>query len=222
MKNIFILLILTSLSSLAASTNVDYAALPGIIANEDMFGMVLSAETNSLKSGVWIDNTNHTIVIQNGEVVGRVAASMLNMSTNKINFWEHWPRDLDYKIKLIDSKGNEVQKTAYGKKFGRPPKQNPDGININPNNINPYWHDPRTYGLRGWAVLPRGDILNESSDHNPVKSLPKCFEIRKPGNYKFTLIHHIYVTEQRTNGLFLKPITFSPVTVDVRVESVGK
>jgi hypothetical protein len=208
MKNIFILWILTTLSCFAADTNIDYAALPGEIANEDMFGMVLSAETNSLKGGIWINDTNHTIVIRSGEVVGRAAVAMLNMSTNQIYFWEHWPRDLDYQIKLLDNKGNEVPKTAYGQRFGRPPRRNPDNMPA----------DTYKYGLHNWAVLPKGDILDESSDYNPVKSLPKCFEIEKPGNYKLTLIHRIYVTERRTNDVFLKPITFSPVTVDVRVE----
>jgi hypothetical protein len=227
MKIPLLIFILASWSCNAADTNIDYADLPREIANEDMVGMVLSAETNSLKSGIWINDTNHTIVVRNGEVTGerssQATVAMLNMSTNEVHFWYFWPSSyLEYQIRLVDDKGNEVPKTAYGKRFGRPPKQNPDGININPNNMNPYWNDPRKYGLFNWAIMPQGDILEGPSDFNPVSSLPKCFEIEKPGNYKFTLIRHIYVTEQRTNGLFLKPITFSPVTVDVRVESMRK
>jgi hypothetical protein len=225
MKNVFILWILISLSCLAADTNINYADLPRQIANEDMFGMVLSAETNSLKSGVWINDTNHIIVIRNGEVTGepssQATVAMLNMSTNKISFWYFWPStDLQFQIKLVDDKGNEVPKTAYGKRFGRSPKRNPDNASVT---------DGRRFGLNNMSIFPLGDYLvgpgsyiDGPSDYNPVRSLPKCFEIEKPGNYKFTLIRHIYVTEQRTNGLFLKPITFSPVTVDVRVESIGK
>ncbi len=220
MKNIFILWILISLSGLAADTNINYADLPREIANEDMYGMVLSAETNYLKSGVWMDNTNHILAVRNGEIVDQHATvAMLNISTNKISFWYFWPStDLQFDIKLVDNKGDEVRKTTYGKGFGRSPKQNPDGININPNNINPYWHDPRKYGLNNISILPQGDILEETFAYNPIRSLPKCFEIKEPGNYKLTLIRHIYITEQRTNGIFLKPITFSPVTVDVLVE----
>lgn len=228
MKSTFIFWILTSLSCLASDTNIiNYADLPREIANEDMPGMVLSAETNSLKSGVWMDDTNHILVVRNGEVIDkRATVAMLNTSTNKISFWYFWPStELQFQIKLVDAKGNEVPKTSYGKRFGRPPKQNPDGININPNNINPNWNDPRKFGLNSMSILPLGDYLvgpgsylDGPSDYNPVRSLPKCFAIEKPGNYKFTLIRRIYVTEQRTNGLFLKPITFSPVTVDVRVE----
>ena len=213
MKNILFVWIVTSLSCLAADTNINYADLPREIANEYMFGMVLSGETNSLKSGVWMDNASHVIVVRNGEVVGRAAPVMLNMSTNKIHFWYFWPStDLNYQIKLIDDRGNEVSKTAYGERFGRPPKQNIDNLDVLGA------HDPRSYGLDNTAIMPQGDILDEF-DYNPVKSLPKCFEIEKAGNYKFTLIHKVYVTEQRTNGLFLKPITFSPVTVDVVVQT---
>jgi hypothetical protein len=227
MKNIFLVWILISFSGLAADTNINYADLPKEIANEDMIGMVLSAETNFLKSGVWINDTNHIIVIRNGEVTGeqssQATTAILNMSTNEIHFWYFWPStDLQFQIKLVDDKGHEVPKTPYGKRFGRSPKENPDGININPNNINQHWNDPRKYGLRNWAIMPQGDILDGSSDYNPIRSLPKCFEITEPGNYKLTLIRHIYVTEQRTNGLFLKPVTFSPVNVDVYVEKDPK
>ena len=87
MKYICIIWILTSLSCLAASTNMDDAALTVEIANEDMFGMVLSAETNSLKSGIWMDDTNHILVVQNGEMVDQHATVVtLNTSTNKISF----------------------------------------------------------------------------------------------------------------------------------------
>jgi hypothetical protein len=225
MKNILVIWLLTSFSCLATDTNINYADLPREEANEDMFGMVLSAETNSLKSGVWINDTNHIIVIRNGEVTGEQSSkptvAMLNTSTNKISFWYFWPStDLQFQIKLVDDKGNEVPKTAFGKRFGRPPKQNPDGIRIIP-----YAKDPRKFGLDNMSILPLGDYLvgpgsylDGPSDYNPVRSLPKCFEIEKPGNYKFTLIRRIYVDEQRTNGLFLKSITFSPVTVDVHVE----
>ena len=68
------------------------------------------------------------------------------------------------------------------------------------------------------SILPQGDFLEETMRYNPIRSLSKCFEIKEPGNYKLTLTRHIYITEQRTNGLFLKAITFSPVTVDVRVD----
>lgn len=215
-----IVLILSSFSCLATNTNIDYADIPRQIANEDMFGMVLSAETNFLKSGVWINDANHILVVRNGEIVDRRATvAMLNTSTNKISFWLFWPStDLQFQIKLVDDKGNEIPKTAYGKLFGRPPKQNPNGININPNNINPYWNDPHKYGLNSMTILPQADFLDETMRYNPIRSLPKCFEIEKPGNYKFTLIRHVYITEQRTNGQFLRQITFSPVTVDLLVE----
>src|ERR1035438_10092150 len=129
MKNILVIWLLTSFSCLATDTNINYADLPREEANEDMFGMVLSAETNSLKSGVWINDTNHIIVIRNGEVTGEQSSkptvAMLNTSTNKISFWYFWPStDLQFQIKLVDDKGNEVPKTAFGKRFGRPPKQN--------------------------------------------------------------------------------------------------
>jgi hypothetical protein len=87
----------------------------------------------------------------------------------------------------------------------------------NPDNM-PALNIQKKYGLDIFGVLPKGDTLHDFSDYDPVKFLPKCFEMEKPGNYKLTLIHHIYVTERRTNGVFLKPITFSPVTIDVRVE----
>jgi hypothetical protein len=108
MKNILIIWILAAISCFATETNIDYAALPEEIANEDMFGMVLSAETNSLKSGVWINNTNHVIVIQNGQVIGRVNLAMLNTSTNQVSFWWFWPStDLQYEIKLVDDEGKK-------------------------------------------------------------------------------------------------------------------
>jgi hypothetical protein len=215
MKNIFILWILTSLLCLAADTNINYATLDKEIADENMPGMVLSAETNFLKSGVWISGTNPVLIIRNGEMVDQHATVVtLNTSTNKIYFWYFWPStDLQFQIKLVDDKGNEVTKTAYGEVFGRPPKQNPDGIRIIP-----YAKDPRRYGLNNMSILPQGDFLEETMRYNPIRSLPKCFEIENPGNYKLTLTRRIYVDEQRTSGLFLKPITFSPVTVDVRVE----
>lgn len=216
MKNLFILWILTLFSCLAEDTNIDYADLPRQIANENMPGMVLSEETNSLKSGVFINSTNHVLVIRNGEVVDeRATIVTLNTSTNQIHFWYFWPStDLQFQIKLVDDKGNEVPKTDYGKRFGSPPKQNPDGIRIIP-----YAKDPRKYGLDNMSIPPQGDFLEETMRYNPIRSLPKCFEIKKPGNYKFGLTRQIYIAEQRTNGLFLKPITFSPVTVDVRVEN---
>lgn len=156
-----------------------------------------------------------------GDQSSKPTVAMLNTSTNKISFWYFWPStDLQFQIKLVDDNGNEVPKTAFGKRFGRPPNQNPDGIRIIP-----YAKDPRRYGLDNMSILPLGDYLvgpgsylDGPSDDNPVRSLPKCFEIKKPGNYKFTLTRHIYVTEQRTNGFFLKSITFLPVTVNVRVE----
>ena len=72
-------------------------------------------------------------------------------------------------------------------------------------------------GLQREGVLPKGEILCGGSKFDPVRDISKCFGLGKPGNYKFTLIHHIYVTEHHTNGYFLKPITFSPVTVNVKV-----
>lgn len=50
MKNILVIWLLTSFSCLATDTNINYADLPKEEANEDMFGMVLSAETNFLKA----------------------------------------------------------------------------------------------------------------------------------------------------------------------------
>jgi hypothetical protein len=211
MKNIIFFWILISLSCMAADTNIDYSNLSRQIANEDMVGMVLSAETNSLKSGVWMDDTNHILVVRNGEMVDqRATVVTLNMSTNKIWFWYFWPStDLQFQIKLVDDKCNEVPKTAYGKRFGRPLKHNLDNTSVT---------DGRRSGLDNMSILPQGDFMEETMRYNPIRSLPQCFQIEKPGNYKFTLIRHIYVTEQSTNGFFLKPITFSPVTVDVRVE----
>ena len=51
-------------SSYTLDTNIDYAALPKEIAEEDMFGMVLGAETNSLKSGMWELNPARYFIIE--------------------------------------------------------------------------------------------------------------------------------------------------------------
>ena len=218
MKEIFTIFILAALSCFATNTNIDYAALPKATANEDMYGMVLSNETNFLKSGVWINDTNHTIIVRNGEVADkRATVAMLNMSTNEIHFWYFWPStDLQFDIKLVDDKGNEVQKTAYGQRFGHISMRDPDNLDVLGA------HGPRTYGLRNWAIMPQGELLEESFDYNPVRSLPRCFKTEKPGNFQFTLIRHIYMSELITNHYVLKPVTFSPVVVNVRVESIKK
>ena len=210
MKNILIIWIFTLLPCFATNTNIDYAAIPAEHAEEDAPNMILSAETNFLKSGVWINNSNHVLVVQNGQMVSQATLAMLNMSTNLSHFWWFWPStELQYQIKLVDDDGHIVPKTSYGNKFGRPPKRNPDNVWV---------IDAQKYGLHIAGVLPKGDTLHEFSVYDPVQFLPKCFEMEKPGNYKLTLIHDIYVAERRTNGVFLKQITFSPVTVNVRVE----
>ena len=210
MKNIFILWIFTSLSCFAADTNVDYAANAAMVAKEDALSMVLSEETNSMKSGVWINNSNHVITVQNGRMVSEAHLAMLNTSTNKASFWMFWPStDLGYAINLVDGDGNIVTKTSFGKRFGRTPSKSPD--NLPASNM-------QNLGLQIGGISPKGEISCGGSQFDPVRDISKCFEMEKPGDYKLTLIHKIYVTESRTNGVFLKPVTFSPVTVDVRVE----
>lgn len=208
MKIKFLICMLAALSCFAADTNIDYAA---IAAEEDAPNMILSEETYSLRSGVWINNSNHVIVIQNGKTVSQASAAMLNMSTNGVTFWWFWPStDLQYEIKMLDDQGRIVPKTSYGKRFGRTPSKNPDGKPA---------LDTQRFGLHISGLLPKGDIFCGGSNFDPVKDIPKCFKLGKPGNYKFTLIHRIYIVESRTNGSFLKRVTFSPVTVDVRVEN---
>ena len=208
MKIIFLICMLAALSCFAASTNIDYAA---IAAEEDAPNMILSEETNSLRSGVWINNSNHVIVVQNGKMISQASLAMLNTSTNQVTFWSFWPStDLQYEIKLVDGEGNIVPKTSYGERFGRIPSKNPD--NLPASNM-------QKLGLQLGGVLPKGEIFCGGSKFDPVRDISKCFDLEKSGNYKFTLIHHIYVVEPRTNGYFLKRVTFSPVLVDVKIEN---
>jgi hypothetical protein len=188
------------------------------ITKDDLPALLLSEETNFLKSGFYIGGvpglmfTNLFILIRNGGVVNStVCLAMLNTSTNKVNYWTPWPKNVEsqFEIELLDGQGKPVSKTLLGKKFGQSspqiPKETPD-------------YKAQRHGLSGEFLPPKGDTLYSMVEFDPKKDIPRCFEIKKPGNYKLILIHHIYVAERRTNGVFLKPITFSPVTVDVRVE----
>lgn len=204
---------LATFSSFAAGTNVDYSSLAAHAAEEDAPAMVLSEETNGLKSGVWINNSNHLIVIQDGKMIGEASLALVNMSTNDVFFWFFWPSsESGYEIKLVDDRGHIVPKTAYGKRFGRPPSKNPDNLHVE----NPGM--PQRLGLSPSGLSAKGEQFYGGPTFDPVRDIPKCFEIDKLGNYKFIIINHIYVAESRTNGSFLKRITFSPVTVNVRVE----
>ena len=85
---LFILLLIGRLCK-AADTNgaLSYEAL---VAQTDAPFLVLSEETNSLKAGLYINNTNHVIQIKNGEVVNEVDLAMLNTSTNTAYYFYSW------------------------------------------------------------------------------------------------------------------------------------
>ncbi|MGA2280401.1 MAG: hypothetical protein ABSG80_08880 [Verrucomicrobiota bacterium] len=206
MKIIFLFCILAALSCFAADTNTDYAA---IAAQEDAPNMILSEETNSIRSGVWINNSNHVIVIQNGKMVSEARLAMLNTSTNNVFFWSFWPStDLQYEIKMLDDQERVIPKTSYGKQFGRIPSKNPDNLPA---------LNMQKLGLHIGGIFPKGEVFCDGSKFDPLKDIPKCFELKKTGNYRLILAHHIYVVESRADGYFLKRVTFSPVSVDVKV-----
>ena len=136
---------------------------------------------------------------------------MFNTSTNRVSYWTPWPKNVEsqFEINMLNDQGKPVLKTSFGKVFGQSPPQIPTDTTE---------YKAKRRGLLWSYILPKGDALYSLATFDPKRDIPRCFELEKPGNYKFTLIHHIYVEEIRTNGVFLRPITFSPVTVDVRVE----
>jgi hypothetical protein len=190
---------------------------PEEIANDDIPDLLLSQETNSLRSGFRIGGvpdmvfTNLYILIRNSSLVNEVSFAMLNTSTNEVNYWTPWPKNVEsqFEIELLDSQRKPISKTIFGEKFGQLSPQVPKDTPV---------YKAQRFGLSRSFLPPKGDDIYGLTIFDPRKDIPRCFEIKKPGNYKLTLIHHIYVADVRTNGVFLKPITFSPVTVDVRVE----
>lgn len=195
---------------------------PEEITKDDLPGLVLSEETNSLKSGFYIGGatglifTNLFVLVRNGMIVNdTVCLVMLNMSTNKVRYWTPWPKNVEsqFEMEMLDGQGKPIAKTSFGKKFGQFPPQIP---------IDTPDYKAQRRGLGGSFLPSKGDTLYSTVEFDPKKDIPRCFELKDPGNYKFILIHHIYVTGNHTNGVFLKPITFSPVTVDVRVEKDSK
>jgi hypothetical protein len=211
MRIMFSIWLFATFSCVAVETNINYAA---IAAGEDAPGLVLSNETNSLKSGLWINNPNHVIIVQNDKVVSEASLAMFNMSSNDVHFWSFCtPFELGYEIKMVDVHGRVVPKTTYGEMFGRISSQNPDGVEV--------LYRGRL-GICENMLLGNGDKLYSGAINDPVKDIPKCFVLDKAGQYQFTLIHHVYVTEPRNNDYVFKRVTFSPVTVGVIVEKVAK
>lgn len=190
-----------------ANTTPAYATTAG---EEDAPNMVLSNETNSLRSGVWVNNSDHVIIVKGGNVIGEASLIIFNTSSNGIDFWEFLNLNSAYQINLTDEKGNIVPKTSYGESFGHSPKKNPKGA----------WviEAQSKYGLHAGKILPEDDFFVTGIGYDPIKGISKCFELKKPGNYKLTLIHKIFLGEFRTNRFVLKPVVFSPVTINVRVE----
>jgi hypothetical protein len=190
---------------------------PAEIAKVDLLSLRLSAETNSLRSGIYIGNppntgiTNFTILIRGGRILNEVSLAMLNTSTNEIFYYYFWYKkpETTFEINMTDDQGKLLPKTSFGERYCQPPPIIPE---------NTLALEAKRYGLATGHIGIKGDALYSFADSDPLKYIPECFALRKPGNYKYTLVHHIYVAEARKNGSFLKPITFSPVTVDVRVE----
>lgn len=194
------------------------------IAEDTADMMVLGRPTNSISCGIIfysyktlssLTNKNKIILVQNNQMVSDADVVIVNNSTNTFRFWQFWPpTELACQIALTDEHGKAVPKTALGARYGRSPTASPDN--------QPTIHAGKL-GLIGGFISPGYFSSWGGQEYNPIKNLPQCFKLEKPGNYKFTLINRIYVrehlgTNNNWQSYVLKPLTFPPVTVGVRVE----